>query len=104
MYLPAIKFIIDSIGTVSPTPNGLHHFLEIILRKPAKTDEFNDAKYPDDFFQCSVWNQKIEELPVLEVGDKVEVLINYQGRKRFDENKGAHYITKQFSIQRITKL
>lgn len=104
MFLPSHKFIIDSIGTVTKSKNGLHDFLEIILRKPAKTDEFNDAVYPDDFYQCTAWNKKINELPELEKGDKVEVMLNFQGRKVFDQNKMEDYYTKQLTIQKLHKL
>jgi len=104
MFLPAHKFIIDHIGTIEPTPNGLHKYLEFILRKPARTDEFNDQVFPDDYFQCAAWNKKIEELPELEVGNKVEVMLNFQGRKLTDTKTGKPYYTKQFSIHKLTKL
>jgi len=104
MYLPAHKFYIDSIGTVTASKNGQHKYIEIILRKPAQRDEFDEAKYPDDYFQCTVWNDKINQLPEIENGDKVEAVLNYQGRKMLDQNTGDTYYTKQFNIQKLTKL
>lgn len=104
MFLPEHKMIIDHIGTIESTPNGLHKYLEFIFRKPARTDEFNEQKYPDDYFQCAVWNKKIEYLPALEVGDKVEVMLNFQGHKLTDTQTGKPYYTKQFSIHKLTKL
>jgi len=104
MYLPAHKFYIDSIGPVSPSQTGNHKFIEIVLRKPAQRDEFGEEKYPDDYFPCTVWNDKINQLPEIEEGDKVEAVINYQGRKKLDQQTGDPYYTKQFNIQKLTKL
>lgn len=104
MYIKTEKFIIDAIGTVSKSKNGLHDYLEIVLRKPAKHDEFNEATYPDDYFQTTAWNKKINELPEIEVGDKVEVMLNLQGRKLLDDKTGEYYFTKQLNIQKLSKL
>ena len=104
MYLPAHKFYIDSIGPVTPSATGQHKFIEIVLRKPAQRDEFGDEKYPDDYFQCTVWNDKINHLPEIEEGDKVEAVLNYQGRKLLDRDTGKTYYSKQFNIQKLTKL
>lgn len=104
MYLPEHKFIVDEVGNIEKTPNKLHTYIEIILRKPAYRDEFGESKYQDDIFQCTVWNQKIETLPYLVAGDKVEAVLNYQGRKQFDQNAGKYFYTKQFSIQTIKKI
>lgn len=104
MFLKSEKYYIDSIGTVTRTQNGLHNFLNIGLRKPARRDEFDEASYPDDFFEVSVWNKKIDELPELEVGDKVEVFINFQGRKNLNEQSGEYYYTKQMRVMKLTKL
>lgn len=104
MFLPSHKFIVDHIGTVTKTQNGLHDFLNLVLKKPARRDEFDEATYPDDYYEVSVWNKKINELPVLEVGDKVEAVLNFQGRKGFDEGKMEHYYMKQLSVHKLTKV
>lgn len=103
MLLPAHKFIVESYSGMKNTDNNKHHFIEIVLRKPAPTDEFGEKFMDDDLFQTSVWNKAADELPVFNHGDKVEAQLALRGTKEVSSD-GKVFYRNQLTIRKIKKV
>lgn len=104
MLLPSHKFIVESYSGMKTTPDNKHKYIEIVLRKPAPTNEFGEKFMDDDIFQASVWNKSAEELPVFNHGDKVEALLALKGTKELSTTDNRTYFRYQFSIRKISKI
>ena len=103
MLIPEHKFLVQEIHAPESTPNGKHQFQRIILNKPGYTDEFGEKVGKDDIYECTAWNRKIEEIPLLKTGDKVKALLNIQGNETIDQNGKKMWFT-QITIRKIEKL
>lgn len=102
MYLPEHKFIVEKIGTVENVKN--HQLQKIVLRKPGWRDEFGDQVGKDDFYEVQVWNQQINDVPVLKRGDKVKAMLNLAGQEVLDNNNGELFYTLRLNARKIELL
>lgn len=91
MYIEKQKMLIAGVKPVETTKDGKYKYRNILLRKPAFVDAFGEKHGEDDLFECSVWNKKIDTLPALIEGDKVEVSFFLQGREYVHTSRGLMY-------------
>ena len=103
MLIPEHGYIVEHIDAPENTPNGKHKFQRLILNKPGYTDEFGEKKGKDDLFEARAWNQKINDIPVLQKGDKVKAMLNIRGNETINERGQKLYFT-DISIRKIEKL
>jgi hypothetical protein len=79
MYLKFKAIIETKRPVVEKKSNKLQ---EIIVRVPARTNEFGDKIGEDDHFQVTAWkDEKIEKLKPFNAGAKVEVAVFMNGRE-----------------------
>ena len=104
MLLPEHKFLVDKVGASERTPDGKHEVQTIVLIKPGYTNEFGEKVGTDDEFECKAWNKTLLEMPFLKHGDKVNALLNLQGRKWIDKDKGEVYYQTGLTIRKIQVL
>jgi len=102
MLLPEHKFLVDKVGTTERTQDGKHEYKTIVLVKPGYTNEFGEKVGTDDEYECKAWNKTIGEMPVIKHGDKVNALLNLQGRKFIDKTKGDVYYRTELMIRKLT--
>lgn len=104
MYLQEFKAIIKGVTPVQKTRDGKYEFVEVVVTKPARKDDFGEAIGKDDIFLAKAWNKKIAELPVLKAGDKVNVTLILQGSEGIDKNDSSIYHSLQLNVMKITKI
>ena len=104
MLLPEHKFLVAKVGPSERTQDGKHECQTIVLVKPGYTNEFGEKVGIDDEYECKAWNKTLQEMPVLKHGDKVNALLNLQGRKWIDKDKGEVYYRTELMIRKITLL
>lgn len=102
MLLPEHKFLVDKVGPTERTQDGKHEFQTIVLIKPGYTNEFGEKVGIDDEYECRAWNKTIVEMPVIKHGDKVNVVLNLQGRKWIDKDKGDVYYRTELMIRKLS--
>jgi|GEM_PF-4124678 len=104
MLIPEHKYLIERVDPPQYTQDNQFRFKTIVLKKPGFTDEFGDKIGKDDLFECKVWNDRIEQLPVLKKGDKVKAMLNLSGREVLDRNTSEIYYTMNLNIKQIDLL
>ena len=104
MFLKEFKAIIRGISPLQKTKEGKYDFVEIVLTKPARRDEFNEPIGKDDVFMAKAWNKKIAELPALKIGDKVNATLILQGAEGVDSADSHVYHSLQLNVSKILKL
>jgi hypothetical protein len=104
MLLPEHKYLIEKVDLPQNTKDNQFRFQTIVLKKPGYTDEFGEKIGKDDLLECKVWNDKIEQMPVLKAGDKVKAVLNLNGRQGLDRNNSEIYYTLNLSIKNIELL
>lgn len=84
------KAIIESISPIETAKSGTK-FVNIVIRKPARMNEFGEKIGNDDIFNVQVYNNKIEEIPKLHKGDKIEIKMSLSGSEHLDQNSKIFY-------------
>lgn len=77
---------------------------DVIIRKPAFTDEFGDKRGKDDYYQCTVFNDKTALLDTLKVGDRVSVTAYLNGREFDKKDEGGKGYSNNITINKIEKV
>lgn len=103
MQIPEHGYIVEQIDALETTEKGNHKFQRIILKKPGWKDEFGEQKGNDDLFEVRVWNQKINELPQLQRGDKIKATLYFQGNESVNDRGQKSYFVN-VGIGKITVL
>lgn len=103
MLLPTHKYIVESYSGMKNTTDNKHRYIEVVLRKPAPTNEFGEKFIDDDIFHTTAWNKAADELPVFSHGDKVEALLALRGTKEITPDSKVFYRT-QLTIRKISKI
>ena len=104
MYLQEFKAIVKSVSEKQRTKDQKYEFVEVVLLKPARKDDFGEKIGKDDIFYTKAWNKKIAELPALKAGDKVNANLILQGSEGIDKNDSSIYYSLQLSLMKITKI
>lgn len=104
MYLQEFKAIIKNVSTVQKTKDGKYEYVEVVLTKPARKDDFGESIGKDDIFLAKAWNKKASELPTLHAGDKVNATLILQGSEGIDKNDSSMYHSLQLNVMKITKI
>ena len=72
--------------------NGDTRIKDLLIKIPERKDDFGDVVQEVQFYPVSVFNKRIEELPLfLEKGAKVKVTCYLQSRAWHKENEGTRY-------------
>ena len=103
MFLPEFKCIVKSMSGIQKTRDMKHEYLEIVLTKPARKDEFGESIGNDDFFLVKAWNKKATELPGLVPGDRVNATLILQGGEGLDKESKIYH-SLNLTLYKITKV
>ncbi len=104
MYLQEFKAIVTSVSAKQKTKDGKYEFVEVVLTKPARKDDFGEPICKDDVFLTKAWSKKITELPALKIGDKVNATLILQGTTGRDKNDSSIYYSLQLNVMKISKI
>ena len=104
MFLQEFKAIIKGVSALTKTKDGQYEFVEVVLTKPARKDDFGEPIGKDDVFMAKAWNKKIAELPVLKAGDKVNATLILQGQEGIDKDSSGIYHSLQLNVSKLVKI
>lgn len=103
MFLPEFKCIVKSVSGKLKTKDEKHEYVEVVVTKPARKDDFGEPMGNDDIFLTKAWNKKAQELPALKPGDKVNVTLILQGSEGLDQNSQIYH-SLNLTIYKISKI
>lgn len=79
---------IAKVQSISPEhQKGSTRFKNIIVCKPAPTDDFGEKIGKDDIFKIAVFNDRIDKIPANIIGKIVELNCYLQGTEFLQEGK-----------------